>query len=200
MSAAMFLERGWGRIRRAIFYALNRSRFKRLDFKAFINKPLRIDGRRYISLLSGANIGAYVWLGALKLDEHEPELIIGEGCSIGAFNHIVAIRRVVLGQNVLTANGVYISDNLHGFEDIHTPVLLQPVQFKAEVHIGDGAWLGENVCVIGASVGRNCVIGANAVVTKDIPDYCVAIGAPARVIKRFNFETEQWESIDSASA
>ena len=200
MSAATLLERGLGRLRRAIFYALNRSRYKRLELKAFIDRPLRIDGRPYISVLSGAYIGAGGWLGAIKIDEHEPELIIGGGCSLGPFNHIIAVRRVVLGRAVLTANGVYISDNLHGFEDVHTPILSQPVQFKAEVHIGDGAWLGENVCVIGASVGRNCVIGANAVVTKDIPDYSVAVGSPARVIKHFDFETEQWVPVHSASA
>lgn len=60
--------------------------------------------------------------------------------------------------------------------------------------IGEGSWIGENVCVIGASVGRHCVIGANAVVTKDIPDYSVAVGAPARVIKKYNFNRGAWVS------
>jgi acetyltransferase-like isoleucine patch superfamily enzyme len=66
------------------------------------------------------------------------------------------------------------------------------VIFKKEVIIGSGSWIGENVCIIGASVGRNSVIGCNSVVTKDIDDYCIAVGSPARVIKRFDFNTRQW--------
>jgi acetyltransferase-like isoleucine patch superfamily enzyme len=58
--------------------------------------------------------------------------------------------------------------------------------------IGDGAWLGENVCVIGASVGKQSVVGANSVVMQDIPDYCVAVGTPAKIIKRYSFEKKEW--------
>ena len=58
--------------------------------------------------------------------------------------------------------------------------------------IGDGVWLGENACVIGVSIGKNSVVGANAVVTKDVPDYCVVAGAPAYIIKRYNFEKKEW--------
>ena len=62
------------------------------------------------------------------------------------------------------------------------------------VIIGEGSWLGENVCVCGASVGKHCVIGANSVVTRDIPDYCIAVGSPARVVKRYNFDKNTWEN------
>jgi acetyltransferase-like isoleucine patch superfamily enzyme len=55
--------------------------------------------------------------------------------------------------------------------------------------------LGENVCILSASVGKHCVIGANSVVTHDIPDYSVVVGAPARVIKKYNFDTQRWEKI-----
>lgn len=195
MNTSSVLAKWARRIELVIFFVMNRHRFKRLELRAIITKPLRIEGSRYISILNGANIKPYAWLSALKLDEHEPELIIGEGCSIGDFNHLVAIRKVVLGKHVLTANGVYIADNLHGFQDIHTPIMHQPVQFKSEVYIGDGSWIGENVCVIGANVGKNCVIGANAVVTKDIPDYSVAVGVPAKVIRTFNTDTGQWMMI-----
>ena len=72
------------------------------------------------------------------------------------------------------------------------PIILQPVKFKASVRIGRGSWLGENVSIIGASIGRNCVIGANSVVTKDIPDFSVAVGIPAVVIKHFDVEQQLW--------
>ena len=68
---------------------------------------------------------------------------------------------------------------------------------KHDVEIGEGSWLGENVCVLGAIIGRHCVIGANSVVTKDIPDYSIAVGAPAKVIKRYDFTTNSWQKIDT---
>ena len=81
---------------------------------------------------------------------------------------------------------------MHGYEDIETPIKKQPIVQKKEVYIGDGSWLGENVCVIGASIGKHCVIGANSVVTKDIPDYSIAVGSPAKVIKQFDFKENKW--------
>lgn len=90
------------------------------------------------------------------------------------------------------ADKVYIADNLHQFENVNLPVIEQPIKQTAEVFIGDGAWLGENVCVIGASVGKQAVVGANSVVMKDIPEYCVAVGAPAKIIKRYSFDKKEW--------
>lgn len=62
------------------------------------------------------------------------------------------------------------------------------------VIISDGTWIGTNAVIVGnVKIGKNCVIGANSVVTKDIPDYCIAAGIPARIIKRYNIETHSWE-------
>jgi len=182
-------------IRFTIFYLLNFFRYRRLSFKSFIDRPLRISGREYIEIDKNVRINKYAWLVALKIDVYDPKLTIGEGCSLGDFNHIAAVRSVAFGKFVLTANGVYISDNLHSFENIHVPIMHQPVVFKSEVSVGDGTWIGEHVCIIGAKIGKHCVIGANAVVTKDVPDYSVVAGAPARVIKRYNLLTMKWEKI-----
>ena len=63
------------------------------------------------------------------------------------------------------------------------------------VTIGDGCWIGEKVQIMpGASVGKKCIIAAGAIVTKDIPDYSIAAGVPARVIKSYNFNTHRWEN------
>lgn len=180
------------RFRLLLFYILNKKKFKRLELRSLIIKPLRIDGKEYISLLRGAHVQKCAFLYAAKIDEYEPELIIGRGSVLGNYNHIAAVRRVVFGENVLTSDRVYISDNLHGFENVNVPIMHQPVKFKSEVYIGDGTWIGENVCVIGASIGKNCVIGANSVVTKDIPDYCVAVGVPAVVIRQFDSQLQKW--------
>ena len=71
----------------------------------------------------------------------------------------------------------------------------QAVSFLKSVHIGEGSWLGENVCVCGASIGKHCVIGANSVVINDIPDYCVAAGSPAKIVKKYDFDKKQWVRI-----
>lgn len=175
------------------FFLLNRHRYKKLEFKAIIFKPLIIVGREYITLCRSVIVRQNSSLYAIRIDGNDPELIMNEGCSLGYNNHIAAVRRVVLGKNVQTANNVYISDNLHGYENVEIPVMHQPVTYKADVSIGDGSWIGENACILGATIGTNCVIGANSVVTGDIPDYSVAVGAPARVIKRYNINSKAWE-------
>ena len=71
----------------------------------------------------------------------------------------------------------------------------QGVGFKAEVEIGDGTWLGENVCVISSKIGKQCIIGANSLVINDLPDYCMAVGSPARIIKKYSHTTKSWERI-----
>ena len=194
-SSYLTLKTAFYLLKASAYFILNRYKYKKLAFGSCIKNPLRLDGSRSITIGKNVIIQKLSWLFAVSFDSNEPELIFGDGCTIGNFNHICAVRKVVLGRNVLTADKVYISDNLHGYEDINTPVMHQPVKFKSEVYIGDGSWLGENVCVIGASIGRNCVIGANSVVTRDIPDYCVAVGSPAKVIKKFNTQTNQWKRV-----
>lgn len=168
--------------------------FNAIDIKTYIKKPLQIDCPKNIHL-GRVNIGYYTWLAANPLTGKTAVLIIEDGCNIGNFNHIYATSSIILHKNVLTADKVYISDNLHGYEIVDLPVNSQPIKQIDVVEIGEGSWLGENVCVIGAKIGKHCVIGANSVVTKDIPDYSVAVGAPARVIKKYNFSTGRWERL-----
>jgi acetyltransferase-like isoleucine patch superfamily enzyme len=73
------------------------------------------------------------------------------------------------------------------------PIMHQPILQKGVVEIGEGSWLGHNACVIGARIGRHCVVGANAVVTRDVPDFCVLVGAPAIIIKRLDIDTGIWK-------
>lgn len=180
-----------------LFRLFYKSKFKNFGNKSGIFSPLKIDGFENISIGKNVHIAYKSWLAALPHTGSEKcELIIGNGTSIGNFNHIYATRSIIIGKNVLTADKVYISDNLHNYENISLPIIKQPIKQIATVVIGDGCWLGENVCVIGASIGRNSVIGANSVVTKDIPDYCIAVGSPAKVIKRYCFETKEWIKIN----
>lgn len=158
-----------------------------------IYNPLKIDGLKNIYIGNNVRIGYKSWLSASTAISKNVKLTIGNGCAIGGFNHIFATGEIKIGNNVLTADKVYISDNLHNYENIEIPIIKQAIKQINSVEIGDGTWIGENACIIGAKIGRNCVIGANSVVTKDIPDYSVAVGVPAKIIKRFDTATKQWK-------
>ena len=84
------------------------------------------------------------------------------------------------------AENTLISDNTHTFTDITTPVRDQDIKPLGNVVIGSGTWIGRNVVVNGCKIGRNCIIGAYTFLKKDIPDYCVVVGNPARIVKRYN--------------
>ena len=176
------------------WWLINRWRYKKLGVKSFIDRPLKIGGSENIIIGNNVFIGYKTWIASIPISITSGSILqIGDGANIGHFNHIYATHKIIIGNNVLTADKVYISDNIHGFDNVTLPIKNQPIQQKNDVYIGDGSWLGENVCVIGARIGRNCVIGANSVVTRNIPDYCVAVGAPAKIIKRYNYEINQWE-------
>ena len=181
-------------IYRQLFRVLFSSKFKKFGNKTSIISPDYIQGEAYISLGDHVVINSMAWLLAFK-QEDKPHLSINDNVSIGRFFHIVALKSVVIEKNVLIADKVYISDNIHGYEDIKTPIIEQAIVFKKEVIIGENSWIGENVSIIGAQIGRHCVIGANSVVTQDIPDYSIAVGSPAKVIKQYDFEKQKWQAL-----
>lgn len=114
-----------------------------------------------------------------------PTIIIGDGTSIQFYFHCGAVQSVTIGKNVLISGRVYISDHDHVYDDPSLPPRLCQALKSAPVTIEDGAWLGEG-CVIlkGVIVGERAVVGANAVVTKDVPPFTVVAGVPARVIRK----------------
>lgn len=179
-------------IKRLFWYCYFKLTLGHFEWTSRIYSPLRISGGQNILISHNVTIQTNAWLAAVPLTGKESNLRILEGTSIGDFSHIYATQNILIESNVLIANFVYISDNIHGFEDINQPIIRQAIVQKKHVVIGTGTWIGEHVSVIGASVGKHCVIGANSVVTKDIPDYCVAVGAPAKIIKRYDFETQSW--------
>jgi acetyltransferase-like isoleucine patch superfamily enzyme len=163
--------------------------------KTHVFAPFRIEGMENIRLGKNTVIQASGWLYCLPIEGREAKLTIGSDCVFGYNNHITSVSNVIIEDKVLTANNVYISDNVHSFENIDIPIIDQPVRFKRAVRIGFGTWIGENVSIIGATVGRNCVIGSNSVVTRDIPDYSVAVGAPAEIIKYFDPGIQAWVTV-----
>ena len=179
------------KLKRLLIYLNYRRRFKKFGLHTILYKPLRLDGAKNIILEHHVQIRKLVWLGALPLC-NQCNLIIRRGTIVGDLCHIYATHSILIEENVLIANNVYISDNIHNYEDINMPIMFQGVTQKRDVVIGNGSWIGEHVCIIGASIGRHCVIGANSVVTRDIPDYSVAVGSPAVIIKKYDFNLNKW--------
>lgn len=165
-------------------------RFGRLGHGSAICFPVAaLFGEQYIRIGEGSMIGPYSSLSAGVSPGHVPDrdpvIEIGDRTVIGKGSGIVGHREIVIGDDVWTGHHVYITDANHGYEDVHTPI---GMQFAAPrpVRIGSGSWLGHGAMVMpGATIGRHVVIGAGAVVTGEIPDFSVAVGNPARVIRRY---------------
>jgi acetyltransferase-like isoleucine patch superfamily enzyme len=119
---------------------------------------------------------------------------IGGGCFLNRNVMVAALRRIEIGDHVMFANGCFVGDADHRFDDPETPVTWQGFSSKGPVRIGSNCWFGVN-CVVtsGVEIGERCVIGANSVVTEDLPRGVIAAGNPARVIREIDFERSAGE-------
>ena len=128
-------------------------------------------------------------------------LFFGDNVQLNDFVHITAHEYVSIGNNVLIASKVYISDVSHGsyigsFQSTPNETPSSRTLVTKPVIIEDNVWLGEGVCILpGVTIGHGTIIGSNSVVTKDIPSNSIAVGSPARVIKVFNDKTNSWDII-----
>jgi acetyltransferase-like isoleucine patch superfamily enzyme len=148
-----------------------------------------IFNEQYIHIGAGTMIGPDVSLSAGMAPGQQcvtdPVVRIGDRCLIGKGSGIVGHFEIAIGNDVWTGHHVYITDQNHGYEDVSRPIS-QQTQPERSVTIGDGSWLGHGTVVLpGAAIGRHVVVGANSVVIGEIPDYCVAAGVPAKVIRRY---------------
>lgn len=166
-------------------------RLKKIGARTIIFDPMQIDNPKAIEIGDNTFVAHQAWLMG-NPDATVATLKIGNGVRIGHFSHIIGLKHLEIENDVLLADKVYISDCEHCYEDISMPILYQPTRIIKEITIGEGSWIGENVCICGANVGKHSVIGANSVVTKDIPDYSIAVGCPAKVIKQYDFSSNKW--------
>lgn len=146
----------------------------------YIGKHCALKGKQNIVLEDSVTVRPYaqIWSGGGTVR-------IGAGSEIGERCRISIANSLNIGEKVLLSPNVYITDCDHEYRNISVPVIDQGIVQKGQtVSIGDGSYIGINVVIVGnVNIGKHCVIGANSVVTKDVPDYCVAVGSPAMVIK-----------------
>lgn len=138
------------------------------------------------------NIGPFSRLEVHHGATNAAELRIGSDAMIQHGVHIYATGTLTIGDNALFASGVMITDNNHGFSPSDGPFALQPLMHRRTT-IGANVWLGENVAVLsGVTIGNDVIVGANAVVAHDLPARCIALGNPARPVKRYDIATRKW--------
>lgn len=171
--------------------------------KSYLGRGSRIIGTRFITAGEQLSIGRYAWIQAVVEcgdQTYNPVIKLGTGFNASERLHISAINRIEIGYNCLLGSGVYISDHNHGSykgkEQSHPGE--RPVERKLVSHgpviIGSNVWIGDNVTIVGSvRIGDGVVVGANSVVTCDVPDNLIVAGIPAKIIKQFNFTTGKWE-------
>ena len=166
----------------------------RIDYRGgYIGFDVKIVNRGKIVLYKGVIIrpSSHVYAG-----NNRSVIEFGEGTEIGNHSTISAHNAILFGKDVLTGPHVFVSDHNHEYTNPNMAISKQGVKCDkgGKVTIGDGTWIGTNAVIVGnVNIGKHCVIGANSVVTKDIPDYCVAAGIPAKIIKKYNFDSSVWE-------
>lgn len=166
-----------------------------------IRLPFDIRNNRYIKIGKGFTTGIGCRLEAYPENKNKV-LHIGENVQINDYVHISAMENVTIGNNVLIASKVFISDLNHGSygaDNIHDSPNTPPNKrklFCSPIKIEDNVWLGEFVSVLqGVTIGKGTIVGANSVVSKSLPSYSIAVGVPAKVIKKYNFENGKWERV-----
>ena len=149
--------------------------------------PNALFNEQYISIGDNTMFGPQMTLSAGMVPGQQmvsdTVISVGDRCLFGKGSGIVGHLEIVIGDDVWTGHHVYITDQNHGYDDLDLPISRQ-VMPERPVSIGSGSWLGHGTVVLpGTTIGRHVVVGANSVVTGELPDNCVAAGVPARVIK-----------------
>lgn len=164
------------------------SAFRRFGARSLLLPPVRVNSPECIEIGEDVVMLEHGWLSVRA--EHAggppPRLAVGDRVRLGRGISIACIGEVVIGDDVMTSDGVFIADCFHEYADPHTPVLHQPMSAPAPVRIERGAYLGAGSVVLpGVTVGAGAYVGEGAVVTRDVPARSVVLGNPARVVDSY---------------
>jgi len=197
----MLIKRIFGKLKRILLYAVNKPFYGAYGMDTVVEKPMMITNRRDIyfgkrcRVKSFARIESVRKWGGVKYGRN-PKIIIEDGASFEQGVHITCANEVKIHRNCSFAPYCCITDIVHSYEDINTPVKDSPI-VAGRTEIGEGCFFGTGAKIVrGVTIGKHCVVGANSVITHDILDYSIVAGIPAKVIKRYNFERNEWEKIE----
>ena len=172
-------------------------KYKNRSKKIEIGKPLVLTNGKVISfgnnvrIKDGYRIQGYYSFAGIDL---KPFFKIGNNVNIQYNFSALVADEISIGDDTIIASNVLLTTHNHGIDpESPIPYHAQPLK-TAPIHIGSGCWIGEKVTILpGVSIGKKSIIAAGAVVNKDIPDYSIAAGVPAKIIKKYNFDTHKWE-------
>jgi acetyltransferase-like isoleucine patch superfamily enzyme len=150
-----------------------------------------------ISLGNSVSVSEHAWLNVATDDPTgEPTIVIDDNSIIATGSIVSAKNRIHLERDVNIAQQVLIMDHNHAYEDIEVPITKQGITNGGRIRIGEGSWIGHGAAIVCSrgelTIGRHCVVSANSVVTRSIPDYSVVFGMPATVIRQYDPETRAW--------
>lgn len=187
----------FARIRRRVYSRLLRHFGGFAKFEAASADPgVRFDNPQGMHIGQGALLLRGTWLYCIPTSGASPQLNIGANVYVGFRSHITCSRLVDIGPGCFLSNNVLITDTMHGYDDLGVYPLRQPL-IVSRVRIGEGTMIGENACIFGCvRIGRHCVVGANSVVSNcEVPDYCVVVGAPAKIVRRYDAQHGEWRKV-----
>ncbi len=161
--------------------------------KFLVQHPFRnVRAANQIEFGKNVRIRKHAWFAFTS----DCKVSIGDNTRIGRHFGLSGVgSSITIESDVIISERVFITESYHDFEDVSRPVQQSSLS-AGPVKIGKESWIGIGVSILpNVCIGKHCVIGANSTVTKDIPDYCVAVGSPARVIKKYDFEKQAWLSV-----
>lgn len=181
-------------LKNGLFYLLFRSTntFRCLGWPVVFNSGVEIENTETLSIGKFSNIGKDTWMRS-ALPGKGTGITLGTNAMIGKRNFISCAKEITVGNNCIFGPNVTVVDSNHEYKDISKPILTQGSSKPIPVLIGDDCWIGINAVILpGTKIGRHCVIGANSVVSGEIPDNSVVTGSPARIVKTFDTKTRRW--------
>jgi len=188
-----FLECFYYSLKTRFFYSYI---FGRVGKGGWIKLPDQVFNAKKIYIGDNVRIERYSVLYSVQKygnKNYGGEINISNGVYANKGFNITSACKVTVGEGTAFGPNVFICDFDHGFSSIHENMIESSLNIKGEIIIGRNSWLGANVFVSGGvELGEHCVVAANSVVTKSFPAYSVIAGVPAKLIKQYNFEKEEW--------
>ena len=195
--------------------ARNRPQFANSPRDLVIQSPSRIINAEFMTIGDNVSLGPGCLFNAIRrypgrflthlpegteVQEFEPSIRIGDRVSATGYLSVAAVQSVVVEDDVIFASNVYLADHAHGRGRADVPYKYQPLSDIAPVVIGKGCWIGEHAVIMpGVTIGEFSIVGANSVVTKDVPPRSIAVGSPARVVREWSDRQADWVAPSGSS-
>lgn len=170
---------------------LRKLSFGKIGKMTYMGKPNSLYGTKNVFLGNKVRIQP-----GCRLEAHNGgSITIGDDVSIGQNFHCTAAGKLVIGAHTTISGNTFITDIDHEYREIGKHILEQPMKVT-ETEIGENCFIGYGVAIqAGTKLGKQCIVGANAVVRGSFPDYCVIVGVPGRVVKKYDPETGEWKRV-----